>query len=147
MRMRNILIIEDDHVQHTWLSDTLSLTFPDLEVEVIETESEFIENFQRLEANPPTIIIIDIMLRWTNPSPSMPVPPVRKTPSFYEAGLRCYDLIKNSPNMLNTSVIFYSVLGEEDLSSLFKSVGGNIIHLKKETETSPLLNQIKRLLN
>ena len=85
MKLR-VLLVEDDHIQRDNARHAIERVI-EAEVETISTEWEFQRDFEAIAANPPDIVVLDIMLRWTNPAAEMPLPPAEVTSSS-EAGLR-----------------------------------------------------------
>jgi CheY-like chemotaxis protein len=122
--MASILLLEDDPLTCEWLDNTIKSELSDLrpEIEVIETESEFTQNWipevSKGIRTPPDVIVIDIMLRWTDPSPDQPPrPPEVIEGGFVRAGLRCLDLIRKQPVLSQTRVILFTSLTPEDLNA------------------------------
>ena len=84
-----VLILEDDAIQAAALEKRL---IRDLgaKVDAIATELEFWRRVQSAEGITADVAVVDMMLRWTDPSPTMVLPPddiIRE--GFYTAGLRC----------------------------------------------------------
>ncbi len=90
-----VLILEDDAIQAAALEKRL---FRDLgaEVDAIATELEFRRRLETAEGIKADVAVVDMMLRWTDPSPHMELPPdyiIRE--GFYTAGLRCCRELRN----------------------------------------------------
>ncbi|HYV91135.1 MAG TPA: hypothetical protein VE978_05105 [Chitinophagales bacterium] len=142
-----ILIVEDDYSQADWLVLQITDRFKDYSIDLIETELEFRTKIKTIEDNPPELILMDIMLRWTNPSPEMVKPPIDIAKSgIFDAGFRCQNLLKQSEKTRNIQIIFYSVLDKDDLESKLKNMPSNVVHLKKEANMAPLFNQMRKAL-
>lgn len=119
-----VLIIEDDPVQASFIERSLEEEgFNKLEIERIATESQFNENFVDISRKKPDIIIMDIMLRWADPSRKkvriMPSEKVKKE-GFYRAGIRCVEMLTKKSETQNIPIIIYSVLDRADLDSDLK---------------------------
>jgi hypothetical protein len=120
-----ILVLEDDSRMSDWLEASIHRELADLDpvIEIVETEAEFVLEWlpsfrQSLKAQP-QVIVIDVMLRWTDPAPDQPPRPAEVIEGgFMRAGLRCFKLIRSSVALARTKVIFFSSLTEEDLESL-----------------------------
>jgi hypothetical protein len=120
-----ILVLEDDSRMSDWLKALIYRELADLDpvIELVETEAEFVLEWlpsfrQSLKAQP-QVIVIDVMLRWTDPSPDQPPrPPEVIAGGFMRAGLRCFNLIRNNIALAHTKVILFSSLTSEDLASL-----------------------------
>ena len=126
--MGRILIIEDDSTWCQWLETSIKRDLAELwpEVEVVESEAEFVlkwvPGFDAGSKKRPDIIVLDIMLRWTDPDPEQsPRPPNVVEGGFMRAGLRCLDMIKRHGKLSKSHVIIVTVLSQEDLSA----IGGN----------------------
>ncbi len=88
MTNSRILVIEDDQ-NH---ADDLQRSLERLGwgVDVISTEAEFRKRVQGFDARMYWLAIVDMMLRWTNPSRDMELrPPDVVEEGSYTAGLRC----------------------------------------------------------
>lgn len=82
------LIIEDDKIQAEELARRLRATGG--EVTIISTELEFRNRLATFDRENCRLAIVDMMLRWTNPSRDMVMPPDEiSKEGFFIAGLRC----------------------------------------------------------
>jgi CheY-like chemotaxis protein len=113
-----ILVVEDDKLQYEWLdrflreNKSLNVT----RLERIKTEKEFADRFEEIASNPPNVILLDVMLRWADPSPDLtPPPPEVEKEGFFRAGLRCEQKLAADDRTKNIPIIIYSVLESEDL--------------------------------
>ncbi|HRI45647.1 MAG TPA: hypothetical protein PL089_13870 [Ignavibacteria bacterium] len=141
-----ILIIEDDHLQSKLLIKQLNHEFKDCTIELLETESDFIKKFPMIEKNPPDLILIDIMLRFQNPSRDMikVIPSDRK--GFYRAGIRCKQDLNQSEQTKSIPIILYTVLNKADLEIDLLNLNNQFQHISKDKDTSILFRQIKKML-
>jgi CheY-like chemotaxis protein len=126
--MRRVLILEDDSAMSEWLESAIHREMADLrpEIEVLETESEFVlkwlPEFDKGLREKPAVIVIDVMLRWTDPDPDQPPrPPEVIDGGFMRAGLRCLDLIRKHTTLSRSRVVLFTNLSKENL----ESIGGN----------------------
>ncbi len=60
-----ILIVEDDHLQLDDIRDALRMRYPQAEFHEIRTEQEFRQQVDGIAADPPGVVILDAMIRWT----------------------------------------------------------------------------------
>jgi CheY-like chemotaxis protein len=134
--MRSILILEDNPTASEWLESAIQRYLADLNprTEVLETEAEFVHGwvreFDQGGKRRPDLIVIDIMLRWTDPAPDQPPrPPEVIEGGFTKAGLRCLDLIRHHRALSQSRVILFTVLSQEDLKGLGKP--GDVEVLRK----------------
>lgn len=142
--MARILAVEDDYLYVEWLRDIIEANIG-ASLDVISTELGFRTRFADLAAKPPDIILMDIMLRWTDPSPDMVRPPAGLG-TFHRAGLRCLHLLRGDQQTRNIPVILYSVLEESDIAEDLKELGLTTLHVVKSIHPETLLDQINSAL-
>lgn len=114
------LIVEDDKFQYSHIKDAItkiwSFRNSKKRIERIATESEFIDKFESIAGEKPDVIIMDIMLRWSDPAPDMRLPPPEiAEQGFFRAGVRCERKLAADPRTRNIPVIVYSILEKKDL--------------------------------
>jgi hypothetical protein len=86
----NVLIIEDDSIQARRLEALVQRFYPSASVDKIATESEFRAKLPDIHESAYAVALVDMMLRWTDPSPNMePPPPEIIDEGFFIGGLRC----------------------------------------------------------
>lgn len=114
--MRHLWLVEDDGK----IIDQLKSSFEGelgLAVTPIRSEEEFHRDYEGLaRSNPPSIIILDMMLRWTRRIPVM-VPPIGCSDE-QRAGLRCRKLIAESRSLSRAIVVFYTHLTRTEIDFL-----------------------------
>lgn len=141
-----ILLVEDDHLQVQWIKEGLLRSFPSATIEVISTELGFRSKLPELAEDIPAIVIMDVMLRWTDPTPDLQTPPEEvKKEGFFRAGLRCARLLSEQPSTRDIPVILYSVLERSDIATDLKNEP-NVHHLRKDSAYEPLARRIQELL-
>ena len=140
--MSKILIVEDDPHYVNDLRDSLDEFASD--IAVISTEAAFRAAYEAIASNPPELIVMDIMLRWTDPSEQMSSPS-NKSDSFHRAGLRCLKMLRDDPRTQNVQVILYSVLEESDVARDMRAMGLTARHVVKSMHTD-IVKQIKNIL-
>lgn len=145
-----ILIVEDDYLQADSIYETLKQILS-ARIEGISTESEFRSRIQEIEKDPPDVVIMDVMLRWTDPSPELDLdlaPPDIRNKGFYRAGVRCAALLGERERTKNIPIIFYTILERADLEVDIKKLSriGEIVHLRKESDADPLIDLINDLV-
>src|SRR6267154_1778537 len=106
-----ILIVEDDHLQAEWIHMSLAQAFPKAEFNCVRTEAEFRSRFGEIADNRPQVVVMDVMLRWEDPSPEItPRPDYVEAEGFYRAGLRCERMLAQDERTSHVPVILYTVL-------------------------------------
>lgn len=144
----NILIVEDDRLQFDFINDSLSriMGSSELEIKRINNESDFRDRFDEIAARRPDIIIMDVMLRWADPSPNFPMPPPEIVEQgFYRAGLRCVKMLVENEATREIPVIIYSVLDKSDLENDIP-VLPNVRYLDKDFDPERLKGTIATIL-
>jgi len=147
MRHIYIVLVEDDHLQAEWLESSLAAAFHNLKVERISTESEFYSRLDRIAEAQPDLFIIDVMLRWADPSPTMEGPPDNvMEEGFYRAGLRCQRRISQHHKVKETPIILYTVLEALDLEKALRDMPPGVSYLRKDSESEPLIGKIREVI-
>lgn len=142
-----ILLVEDDYLQSDLIISQITLALDDVEFILLETEFQLRSYIPKLENNPSDIILLDIMLRWTDPAPDMPsTPDDVLEEGFYTAGLRCQKIISDNIKLKNIPIVLYSVLDKFDLEGKLKDSPKNVTHVSKDKDIPFLIDHIKRVL-
>ncbi|MGB8508129.1 MAG: hypothetical protein WCD76_06980 [Pyrinomonadaceae bacterium] len=137
--MLNILVVEDDDIQAKQILGQLRKQFPRDHVSAISTEHQFRAALPNIADRPPDVVVMDVMLRWTDPSRNMPPRDEdvrREGPN--RAGFRCKNLLAAGERTRNVPVILYTVLEREDISHELHHEGSDI-YLLKDADTVPQL--------
>jgi CheY-like chemotaxis protein len=145
-----ILIVEDDHLQEGPLEDELTQRFPGARIETLTTESEFRARVPQLCADPPDVVIMDVMLRWATPSRDpVPVPEEVAAKGYYRAGLRCAALMRDSPELRAVPVVFLTILERNDLDRTETGEGerSGTSYVRKSADFHPLVRRLRSLVN
>ncbi len=142
-----ILLVEDDFLQADSIRDQLERGFPGVVIEHVSTESEFRTRFTETSQNVPDVVVLDLMLRWTDPGPDSIQPPedVRHGGS-HRAGVRCQALLANHPQTENIPVVLYSALDPTDMQRAMGESARNVVYLSKGTDEIRLIRLIRGLL-
>lgn len=145
--MRNplhILLVEDDSLQSELMRENLALALSNVRIDVIDTEYGFRSSFDHIVRNPPDVVILDIILRWTDPAPEMPsMPPEVEIEGSYRAGFRCQRLLAENPMTRNIPIIIYTILEARDMKSrIDESTEKNVHYVTKGSDLSPLIELI-----
>ncbi|MBW8878961.1 MAG: response regulator transcription factor [Acidobacteria bacterium] len=146
-----IVIVEDDYLQAEWLQGILKEHFPHSRLQQIPTELEFRNEVETLRKEPPDLVLLDVMLRWTDPVPDMvPAPEDVRVNGFFRAGFRCEKLLRQFPETENVPVILYTVLEEEDFVKNdfgidLQKLPPNTLYVSKDSDPTRLLDIIKKV--
>jgi CheY-like chemotaxis protein len=140
-----VLLVEDDHIQARWITETLERAFPHVKVDSVRTEAEFYSRIGALANNPPNVIVMDVMLRWTDPAPDMSTPPKNvRTEGYRRAGLRCVEKLAERDDTKNIPVVLFTVRSYSDLES--PPTVDNVLYVSKESEPDELINRIRNAI-
>jgi TIR domain len=138
-----VVIVEDDYLQAEHIRSWLLEVWPHIEIEAIQTEAEFRSKLPDLSAQPPNIVIMDYLLRWSDPRPDAHLPPDEvKAAGFYGAGLRCIDLLQQNDIMRSVPVVLYTVLERSDIDESILRFPPNVKFLHKASEKDRLIQLV-----
>src|SRR6266545_683355 len=141
-----VLIVEDDYLQADWLGEILREQLEGVEIEHIRSEQKFYDWLESSKRSPPDLIILDVMLRWTDPGSGISAPEEVRTGGYYRAGLRCEKLLRQLEESRSTPVILYTVLEALDLGDDIDKISAKSAYLGKSSDPSPLVEIARRLL-
>jgi DNA-binding NarL/FixJ family response regulator len=133
-----VLILEDDLSEEQYLQSLLSKEFPGIGVDVLRTETAFRNALAALRANPPSAIIVDLILRWSD----LPgAPPSLYDP--YDAGIRCQRLLAEDATTGAIPVVFYSVVDRSDVPVQLTK---NCLYCQKSAAPFDLVRKLRSVL-
>jgi CheY-like chemotaxis protein len=115
-----VLIVEDDPAQYELIKRQLQTTdlFSDAKISRIVTELQFYDQFEETATNKPDLIIMDVMLRWTDAAPDMRLPPSDiAVQGFFRAGVRCEQMLASDERTKEIPIMIYSVLEKKDIEA------------------------------
>jgi hypothetical protein len=141
---RYLVIVEDDPRSMESILGALGEKFPNFRLIPIQTESDFLAALTKAEPGSWAGVILDMMLPWARPSPSMMRPPasvIRE--GIFRAGHRCRQAIRlRFPEL---PVIIYTAL---DLSSVDEGrCDPCTITLQKAVELNNLYDALQPIYN
>lgn len=143
-----ILIAEDDGQQGRELTEELEEAFPGVKVELVISELDFYNRIDDDTLPLPDAVIVDIMLRWTVPSPVIVErPPHVKAEGFYKAGFRCERKLAEREATKAIPVILYTVLESSDVKKETENLRPNVKFLKKAVNSKQLVQRLRDSLN
>lgn len=125
-----ILLVEDNHAYGDLLNEELKQAFGS--AEWLKSESDFRFAWTSILDKPPSIAIIDVMLKWDIPRREKR-PRAADAPDMYRAGIRCARMLKNDPRTHNVPIVLYSVVDREDLESDLAELHENVTYLPKSS--------------
>jgi CheY-like chemotaxis protein len=138
-----ILVVEDDHLQEGPLAESLTSVVAGADVETMSTEQAFRQSIPRLRQQPPDLVVMDVMLRWSFPSPDAAPPPDDVVADgYYRAGLRCASLLLDDERLRDVPVLLYTILERSDLERDGQSLPKNTEYLGKNSDLGVLSRRI-----
>ena len=143
-----IILIEDNHFKVDNIKYSLNEHFENVELDVYETEFEFVDQIDLIAANPPDIFIIDLMLIWDVSSKNIKDPNdyIDNYTTLFEAGFRCKELIRTKSNLSNSPISILTVLEEKGLGEKANYLGRNTKFLEYSPKPYKLIKLIKQML-
>lgn len=143
-----IVIAEDDHLQEGPLEDQIREAFPSARILTVATEEEFRARLADFRRDPPDLVVMDVMLRWSYPSrTASPAPPDVARGGYQRAGLRCVQLMAEDPALREVPVIYYTILERSDLDRDSDQVPeGVTTYVRKSTDPEVLVRKIRALV-
>lgn len=140
------VVLEDNRFQADAVADAIIHEFGvcQADIDVIRTEHEFRSRIDQIIADKPTVFILDMLVRWTDPAPEMPDRPQEvKEEGFYLAGLRCAKLLREKSS--DTPVILHTVIERAELSLVMGAEAPAHI-VQKDPTLRPLLDTLQTIV-
>ena len=143
-----IISVEDDPLQAAWIKHAIEQRIDGAAVIHIGTESEFIERLPEIAAHPPGVILLDVMLRWADPSPSIPERPADvKDRGMRRAGFRCWARLNENPKSRRVPVVLYTVLERNELEEWPTELPPRLRFLHKSSDPEALETAIREIIS
>ena len=141
----NIVLVEDDPRQAETIIREVKRHVNNADVTLIKTEWAFREHLSALAESPPDLVVLDVMLRWQDPSPNMVDPPEEvEREGFFKAGLRCARLLDEVDFKKKVPILLFTILKEGDLDEDLVDLPSNVVHLPKSKDLSILVANVKK---
>lgn len=142
--MPRFVVVEDDHLQEGPLAEHLESVFSDAAVETLCTEEQFRAHLPAMRVARPDLVVMDVMLRWSDPRPDQPAPPEDVVSGgYYRAGLRCTGLLLDDPALHDVPVVLYTILERGDLERDGRPLPPNASYVGKNSELDVLVRHIR----
>jgi DNA-binding NarL/FixJ family response regulator len=144
----HIVVVEDDPPQTQTIKEDIEQSFPQLKVDVLETESDFYSALSDMdEQHKPCLVICDTMLPWYHPNPDNPDPPaeVKEEGAWRKAGIRCWKEFRKIRHLHGVPWIYYTVLDEKAIDFRTNSDRATS-YVQKTNSSEPLLRQLRLCL-
>ena len=145
--MVHFVVVEDDHLQEERIVDHLRATFDGARIHALSTEEEFRAHLPAMRADVPDLMLVDVMLRWTDPRPGIPLPPDDVlSGGYYRAGQRCAQLLLDDPVLRAVPVVLYTILERNDLERDGQRLPANTSYLGKSVDLDVLVRHVRHCL-
>lgn len=143
-----IVFVEDDHLQMEDIEVHVKEAFPGATVERVNTEGEFVSRIDEIADRMPAMVVVDMLLRWADPSPTRKAPPEEvKKGGFFRAGIRCVERLLANEKTKNVPILIYTVLEESDLAQDLSRLPPTVSYLRKDLMIEPLISKMRNLLS
>jgi len=143
-----LLLVEDDHLEARRVKTALRTAFPSCDVELISTEHAFRDRFEATVALRPDVVLMDLMLRWTDPSPAMPVVPEDvKNGGHWNAGARCCRMLLSDPRTQNIPIIIYSAVDQRTLDRATQGSPETVFPIRKDRDEETVIRLLRGVLH
>lgn len=141
-----IVGLEDDEPFWETFVEELKSEIPGAEIVWIRTEFEFWERIPDFVKSPPDIFLLDVMVKWADASPNPPpAPPEVAKESYYRAGLRCRDRLRESESTADVPVVLFTVLERSDVVGAITALPPNTFFVDKTGDTKEVIRAITSL--
>src|SRR5260370_927333 len=106
-RQIEIVLVEDDEPMLSWMYNEFHRAFRGVRIDTHQTEASFRKAIPRLVEHPPALIVMDVMLRWSDTPEQDPLP---RNLDGYRAGFRCRELLSKYRSTRGVPMIFYTAV-------------------------------------
>lgn len=135
-----IVSLEDDEPFWDLLNEALQSAFSNVEVEWINSESDFYKRLPSFVEDPPDLFLLDVMVKWADASIDMPEPPAEvEVEKYFRAGLRCRRRLLAHKNTETIPVVLYTVLEQANTDQEAKSLPPNTWFASKSGDLQGLI--------
>lgn len=118
-----ILVVEDDYMQADWIRNELAPHFSGADILIVSSAVEFLQTLDELVEDPPDAVLIDIMLRISDPEEGQVTPKDTDVGWYRRAGVHCYEQVRKKLKTKEGGkipVVIYTVLSRAEVAQLDK---------------------------
>lgn len=134
-----IVLVEDVPAQAEDVQEKLRGAFAGLEIEPYTCEFDFREALPKFAANPPSLFIIDMILRWTTPRVPLPAMPATFTP--YRAGARCIRALTDQRATAKVPILIHSSVDPAGITEL-DDLPDNVMYARRGSDLPSLVRAV-----
>jgi CheY-like chemotaxis protein len=140
------LIVDDDDNTGRIMSEVFTNEFG-AEVSVVSTEREFRERLGEFSADPPDLVVMDIMLPWDTPRlDTLPPPEDVLEGGFEGAGWRCVALLAQDAGTARVPIVISTIAGPDTLRGARAATTARVFFHAKTVGLGSLLILIRSIL-
>ena len=145
-----VVILEDDNGQAKAIRMAIEGAFPGAKVLIMSSESSFRDEVPAIVADPPDLLILDVMARWTTPDDMREATADVVAGGYHEAGLRCVKRLHDHASEQEREaflppILFYTILSQQDLRNASISTPSGTELLTKQPEIAPLIERVRHM--
>lgn len=146
--MTTILVVDDSAAARNRMVEALDREYGSMiDVRQISTESEFRQWIDHDVEEVPSLVVLDMMLRWADVTPDRPPMPKEVADNgYYRAGLRCLRLLRADPRTERVPVILHTVLAWDDVAGDLER-SGTVFFRQKVARLGDLIGLCTALLH
>lgn len=144
MRVRRVVLAEDNPHQADQIAGMIREVDAEAEIVTVASESEFRSFVDEMDAaDAVDVCVMDTMLRWALPSPTMPpVPAAIAEAGYYRAGIRCVSYLRDA-GFTDIPVVVLTVLDIADLEDELPRA--NVSYVQKQASRGAFENRLRSI--
>ncbi len=140
----HFIVVEDDQTQAEEIIESLTAEFAGAKIELMKCESEFAGKIEEIVKAEPSVIIMDVMARWSVSRRLIEEPPDEIAQDGpYRAGLRCEKLYRRHGG--RRPVLLFTLLSSEDLEGELPAEPKTVF-LNKGADYTQLFRAIREIV-
>src|ERR1041385_7736711 len=136
-----IVVVEDLPTQAADVELQLRDAFSGVEIDVLTCESDFRDSLPAMAAAPPSLFIIDLILRWTTPRIPMPARPPAAAPRPCGAGARFLRALLDRPETASFPVLIHSAVDPAGITEL-NGLPAHVMYARKGSDLASLVRSV-----
>lgn len=138
-----VVFLEDEELQASHFKKMLESEWPEIAVEIVSCEAEFMDRFSSRPASQPSLYILDLLVDWqkTTYQTSRPFDP---TQPMDRAGLRCLRAVRAYDN--KTPILMRTVVSTDKVDGPDFDNNNTILRRKNQVSDERLMTFIQAKL-
>lgn len=140
----HFVVVEDNAGRSHRIQQHLRKAFRRAEITPVYTEKEFREKFPHFVSTPPSLFVLDVMVRWTTMRDRVKPPKDVAQGQYHRAGLRCQAMLMADERTKHIPVIFFTAVGS--LGSEIHGLPKSVVYIQQDGGSQVLIETIRELL-